>query len=237
MSKSRNAIAVIKFGDNPMYRISLDSIKLYAEKYDLSLIVLDELLITQDSWQGCFCNEKFQLMNWFNRYDRILYLDLDILVNPDAPNIFDVYPSGTWALDESHLPWTQEDAAFFESKYDLQFPTVNGKKRMLNAGVQLLDKSIESVLRQYDPLTFTRSFENGTKGDEQTYWNMLLVKNQYPVNHLDSTWNSLIYPECLHLQPKVRKSRFFLHYAGRTYYPDHSNLIFEDSVNLWSRED
>jgi hypothetical protein len=237
MKKKENAIVVIKFGTNPMYDLSLETIKRYAEyRCNCDLIVLEELVFTKDRHKGHFCNEKFQMRDLFDKYDRLLYLDLDILVSPYAPNIFQIYPEGTWAYDESYLPWTDADASFFESKFNMSFPKIDGRKRMLNAGVQLLDKSIRPVLDQYDPDEFVPSFYNGTQGDEQTYWNMLISRNNYPVNHLDGIWNSLIYPRGLHLQPEVRKNQMFLHYAGRSYYPDFANLIFEDAVSLWGNQ-
>jgi len=62
----------------------------------------DFLNITEKKLGGSVASEKYQIGEMLNDYDRILYLDADLFICPDAPNIFDVVPKDCFGIfDES----------------------------------------------------------------------------------------------------------------------------------------
>ena len=67
----------------------------YCDKYNYELICIKEPLDTSEraqkrspAWQKCLVLSQ----NWSKNYDRIVWVDSDILINPDAPDICDNIP-------------------------------------------------------------------------------------------------------------------------------------------------
>ena len=68
--------------------------KRYAKKHDIDIIAIDKV-IDQDflperslAWQKCLILEHPEVLE----YDQVAWVDSDIVMNPDAPNIFDGIP-------------------------------------------------------------------------------------------------------------------------------------------------
>ncbi len=58
--------------------------------------------ITQPLLGGSVASEKYQVGDMLYDFDRILYLDADLAIDPKAPNIFDVVPADHFGIfDES----------------------------------------------------------------------------------------------------------------------------------------
>jgi len=69
--------------------------KLYAEKYGYDLIISEELWDNSDfgksrcaAWQKCLVLSQ----KWSQDYDRIVWLDTDIIINPNSPDISEGIP-------------------------------------------------------------------------------------------------------------------------------------------------
>lgn len=220
-------IAVCRFPcdgpDSSVYNASLRSISNYASRIGIPVEIIESRLFPSNLPLHV---EKFQIANLLNRYDRILYLDLDILINPAAPNIFDVHKKTdicVMGLEEGQ--YTDVDAAFFERKYNVVFPFINGHRRVINSGVLLLTPGVIPALT-LDINNFTRSFGNGTWGGEQMYFNMNLCRYNITVDFLDSKWNWLLFES----EPMNRRSNaWFVHYASS----ENKQLLLSDNNSLW----
>lgn len=63
----------------------------------------DFINITEPRLGGSVASEKYQIGGMLNKYDRIIYMDADLLIVPDAPNLFDVVPADHFGIfDESY---------------------------------------------------------------------------------------------------------------------------------------
>lgn len=72
--------------------LSLRSVEMYAKKHGADYMLIQDKRI--DWIHPTF--ERFDLFfndDWYEQYDNILYLDTDLIVWPDAPDIFQLYPS------------------------------------------------------------------------------------------------------------------------------------------------
>lgn len=103
----------------------------YCEKYDLGLIVFNEK-ITESTRKNLYW-QKFLLGEFLKRevpwLTNVCYLDTDVVINPAAPNVFDVYDSEKVALisQEKNTPFnldlTRRKLAFFRHNYlDHKYP-------------------------------------------------------------------------------------------------------------------
>ena len=90
MKKNENLVLTISVGDHYKKVASLSEplMKNYAKK-----IKADFLNITEDTPE--YITQKwlkFNIHNLLHTYKRILYVDTDILIREDAPNLFEVVP-------------------------------------------------------------------------------------------------------------------------------------------------
>jgi ADP-heptose:LPS heptosyltransferase/lipopolysaccharide biosynthesis glycosyltransferase len=69
-----------------MLEIARPSFKLYADKIKADFVVIDEEKINA----GYPNLEKFQIGELLDKYDRILYLDVDIIIHPGCPDLFSI---------------------------------------------------------------------------------------------------------------------------------------------------
>jgi hypothetical protein len=97
--KMKNCISVVNIpinqNTNNIYELCIDSIRKYSKKYSIDLIEFNTFKINTNS----IVFEKFQNLELFNLgYDRILQIDADVLINPNAQNIFEVYNDSSFFM-------------------------------------------------------------------------------------------------------------------------------------------
>ena len=83
-----NLILTIAVGDayQRMSALTHPAIKKYAEKIGADFQCITESDCSTPHWA------KFEIYNLLNKYERILYIDTDILVREDTPNLFEIVP-------------------------------------------------------------------------------------------------------------------------------------------------
>jgi len=105
-SRPRCAVVSLRLPGADWIRATEASVEMYAQRHGLELVSLREerLDLTVLRWRRRYRNrhlEKFQIHDLLADYDRILYVDADVLIHPDAPNIFERVPDQAFgAVDE-----------------------------------------------------------------------------------------------------------------------------------------
>tara|TARA_B100001093_G_scaffold277566_1_gene265287 strand:- start:4408 stop:5358 length:951 start_codon:yes stop_codon:yes gene_type:complete len=134
---SKNIITIIALGEDyyaNWYKHSYPCLQKYCKNHKLGLIVFDKDLISKDSklwkkatWQKLLIAET--LKNSSLLVENICNLDADILVNHNAPNIFDKYDPNTIGLVSmiNNLPFSlteaQRKVSFLRHRYyDKKYP-------------------------------------------------------------------------------------------------------------------
>ena len=100
----------------------------YCKKFDLGLIVFDNLLHDYSrldskkiNWQKLLIGDS--LIKLENNIENVLYLDTDILINPFSPNIFHTFNAEKIGLvsKRKNLPYPYEEVirriAFFRNNF------------------------------------------------------------------------------------------------------------------------
>lgn len=108
--------------------------KFYAEKYGYDLIICEELWDNSDfgksrcaAWQKCLVLSQ----DWSQKYDRIVWVDTDIIINPNSPDITENIPEEKiGAVDEFSFPTKEKYQLALSRMYkhweNLGFnPTIN----------------------------------------------------------------------------------------------------------------
>lgn len=167
-----------------------------------------------------FFMQKLGQWDYLQEYDRLLCLDADIMVVPDAPDIFEVFnePGTFCGMDASYT-----DRAHilkpYADKYGIALPVGSypPNPRQINGGVWLLDRDCDL---RYDLADYIPC-----KGYEENFVNYMLAKNNVKVRDTGVKWNKIC---CDTTTP--RRECFFIHHGGWGFDPDWRKLTPEQ---LW----
>ncbi len=79
--------------NNRWMKAGLPSKKEYAKR-----VGADFINIIQPKLGGSVASEKYQIGGMLDRYDRVVYLDADLFIRPDAPSLFEVVPADHFGI-------------------------------------------------------------------------------------------------------------------------------------------
>lgn len=167
--------------------------------------------------------EKSRAKGFLREFDRILFLDCDIIVKPDAPDIFDLDPGCFWVLSETS--WNPCDSQPHHGTLIDRFgpmdcpKTPDGRWHYYNTGVMLFDRSQTEVFDNWDwDRFFCDIFE-------QTYLNGLIIKYGNP-RCFDLKWNCM---QTFHSRRK--EEAWFVHYTDA----DKCGDVAKEDWKKWKR--
>ena len=210
-----------KFEDQA--KLTHPTLKAYADKIGAEFVVIDKSFAPgTPHW------EKFQLYNLLVTYNRIIYLDTDIIVREDCPNLFELVPENKLGIFnegrfENRFASLQE--AYRE--YDVPFPE-KWDGTYYNTGVMVLSRRHRVLFKMPARIVSLGMFEQG-------YINMKIQEldnnkeKEERVFELDYKFNrmTLLDSYCgVH-----RCDSYMVHYAGAPPQVDISRLIREDQAN------
>lgn len=190
---------------NKMAELTHPTIKNYSNRIGADFIVMNSEVIKADD-HGF---EKFQLANILQYYDRVLYLDTDLIISKHCPNLFDI------------VPFT-DLGCFIESNYWMCSSEVDHRERIklsqeklgnigwvtdyFNTGVMILSKRhipIFEIPSQY--IIDLR---------EQTQLNYNTRKYGFWLHDIGLRFNKMDF-----INPLDRFDSYIIHYAGKGFTP------------------
>ena len=203
--KSKNALVTISIGSNynDLAAITLPRMRAYAEKIGVEFHIIDTPPNIPHIKQYCAYWAKISLGELLKRYDRIIYVDLDVLITPIAPNLLDIVSKDKFG-------------ALFETDFDISFDeemsvvqTKNGcvdwDRNYFNVGVMVISQEHRELFQ-------IESGEiGGERYPEQTYLNYKLAKLKLDTEHLSYKFNHMFF---LRQDNQNRHNSYFIHYAG-----------------------
>ena len=197
----KTAVFTIAIGDfyQELSKITHPTIKNYAQKIGADFIVKTETAFPLSHYA------KFEIAQLLDTYDRVLYLDTDILVSPNMPNIFDIVPENcVGMLDESPLGYDEKFKDFlFENAPD-HLANWSKTRKCYNAGVIVCSKKHRNIFRAPD------KFPNHYF--EQSFLNLRLLEEKAEIFDLPHQYNRMIYLDLV--VPEHRLKSYIIHYAG-----------------------
>jgi lipopolysaccharide biosynthesis glycosyltransferase len=220
--KNDTLVFTIAIGENyqRMAKITHPSIRAYAKKIGADFKSLEQQTISKTTphW------DKFMIFDLLNQYTRILYVDTDIIIRDDTPNLFEIVPPFKLGMfNES--PWTnrsQELMIDICKKYGETLPDWDG--RYFNTGVMVLSKQHKYLFKKPEKEIF--SFY------EQTWLNLKIALEKPQMYELPYKYNRL---SCMDkFLGEERFASYIIHYAG---YPNLEwilNLIPKD-IEKWKQ--
>lgn len=214
----KKAIISLAIGNPQPYLVGLNSALEYSKK-----IGADFYVISEPRLKYRFPHfEKLQLLGLFDDgYDRVLYLDGDTIITPDARDIFEEYPDETkfYAYDENSHPdldCMDRDSDVKALPKDFEWEkNEQGKYKYFNAGVMLFSKQHRFCFSGIEDLPDVPEM---WKYAEQTALNYLIAKNGIEWEAIDYSFNRMDLG-----QEDPDKERFkadIIHYAGPCLYKE-----------------
>lgn len=193
--------------------------KAYANKIGADFLAITKSTSSSPHW------EKFQIYDLLNKYERILYIDSDILIRPDSPNIFDIVPKDKLgAFNEA--PWTDgRQISIYETcqAYDVKLPNWNGA--YYNTGVMVISRIHKQLFKKPEK-EFFNFYEQG-------YLNMIFHKTETWMFDLDYKFNRM---SCMdRFTGEERFASYFMHYAG---FPNINMIcgLIADDLKKWQKD-
>lgn len=172
----------------------------YAERHNLDLVVLTDALDNSEralsrspAWQKCLILS----LEPINRYDRVAWLDSDIIINPESPDIFlgvpmdkigaiDCYANpnpGDYAkwLERLYDHWTKRGSSFVRNatptEYHSRFGLTGNFTSVVQTGVLVLSPTYHRDLLQ--------RVYYGYEDKEATEWNYEMRPLSYEILKAD----------------------------------------------------
>jgi len=148
---------------------------------------------------------KLYLGKLLSRFDRIIYIDNDILVKEDAIDLFKIVPEDHLGIFEEGyaFPERKEQFSYFCGQWNTatkkQFDIRQWDKKYYNTGVMVLSKQHRVLFEKPEVEIFNFG--------EQSYLNMLISKCKLKIHKLDVKYNSMTYV-------KGYQKGEFVHYSG-----------------------
>ena len=227
----KEAIITLCIGQD-LHNSAVQSMRLYAERFDKDFFAIVSPKIRQHN----IYFEKYQYLELFKTYERVLYLDSDVLITPNARDIFAWYkdPQKFYAFDENaDNAWMNREKWIDQMDVNFSWP-VNwqGLRKYFNAGIQLVSKH-NTFVQQILSTTFTAK-DFAIDPSDQTALNYLCFKHApYQFESLDYEFNRMDLGE-YDLENK-RYEADFIHYAGPCKYGNGNKIetIANDYKNLY----
>jgi lipopolysaccharide biosynthesis glycosyltransferase len=206
----------------------------YANKVGADFKVIDE-----NKFENNLCFNKLQMLDMLDKYDRILYLDSDVLVGLNCPDLFQEYKYGQMAmLDESPFLDYSKNLKSMAEYYKIDI-NIEDNPTYFNAGVILFDRSHKSFLQMPEELgdsdivngKFTM-FDEYKDFTEQTYFNLMIRKYGIDVEHLSFRYN-----RCELMDSFTKEHRYqsyIIHYAGFQDFDELINVVYKD-IPEWNK--
>jgi ADP-heptose:LPS heptosyltransferase len=227
----KTAVVTICIGEEfgAIAKLTHPTIKAYAEKIKSEFIVINSCKTTPH-W------EKFLFHDLLNKYDRIIYLDTDLIVREDCPNLFDIVPyNQIGAFNEARF--VPREYALLETMkaYDYDPEKINWNGKYYNTGVMVISKCHKVFFKKPD-IEFSNYYE-------QSYLNLMIALEESKKTSEDTplmfdlsyNFNRMT---CLDFSGEVRQAAFIIHYAGFHYFttPTEIASIIDGDIKKWEED-
>jgi len=204
--QAKNLILTIAHGDlySEMAKLTHPSLRAYASKINADFLCITQRKISKTSIHW----EKFQIFDLLNDYDRILFIDTDIIIRDDCPNLFEIVPKDSLGMF-NEAPWTDRSKELLIDccrQYGVTLSGWDGK--YYNTGMMVIGRSHKYLFKK--PEKEYCSFY------EQTYLNMTIAeqvnKKELKMFELEYRYNRMCCMDSV--TGEDRHASYVIHYAG-----------------------
>ncbi|MCF6442841.1 hypothetical protein L1077_25795 [Pseudoalteromonas luteoviolacea] len=208
MEAIKNAVITINIGNkfHKMAEMTIPLMKEYADRIGASFIEINEASNLSYGTEYSAYWAKFELYKYLEKYERIIYLDLDVIVRPHCPSLFEIVPESKFAAlyetDYQRMNSSLEEE-IEEFKSENSYVDWNGD--YFNVGVMVASKQHKNAF------LMELNQKGGNRYPEQTLINYNVIKQGYETYHLPYTFNHMYF---LFIENHKRNESSIIHYAA-----------------------
>jgi ADP-heptose:LPS heptosyltransferase len=216
-----NLVLTIAIGDyhKKISKLTLPTIKAYAEKINCDfLCITDENpeYVTQ-KWN------KFLIYQLLDKYKRILYFDIDIIIRNDTPNLFEIVPKNKLGMFNEGA-YADRNELLSQASYYYNEPIKKHNGKFYNSGVMLIPRKYKSIFK------IPNGFDE-VKTD-QPYINLRIQNDNVEMFDLDYKFNRMAILDSF--CGKSRLDSYVVHYAGA---PENQIIpVIENDIIKWNSD-
>lgn len=218
---SKFAVLTIAIGKDyqNLARLTHPLLRDYAAKIGADLVVIDRQKISIE-WPHY---EKFQIYDLLGRYSRLIYIDTDIVVRDDCPNLFDMVPENKIGMFNEG-EFTDRASALAQACKDYKINLGEWNGHYYNTGVIVASRIHRELFRKPEKEIFNFF--------EQSYLNAMLLSSQARILPLPYAFNRM---KCMDdVTGEHRLMSYMIHYAG--VLENRDEIINSDIVRLRNGE-
>lgn len=182
-----------------LFALSGDSLQAYAYSMEADFLCIHQNMLAGQGFPPHY--NKLKIGDYLQIYDRILYVDCDIIIKPQTPNIFALVPvEAIAAVKESDVYDRSKEVALAQNQLG---QLVNWQGDYFNAGVMVVSKE-HRALFEIPETPFGGDFY------EQTYLNWRCHALNYQIEYLPRQFNYFYDGKVSEIPP----SAHIVHFAG-----------------------
>ena len=227
---AKTAVVTLTMGDGfkAMADVTHPTLKAYADKIGAEFVVINQpkYHVTYPQY------EKFQLYDILTQYSRIIYLDTDVIVRPDTPNLFETVPDHSLGIFNEgafmQLMGVIQDAC---KKFSVSIPKYSGQS--YNTGVMVLSRLHRGIFKhpgvEYN--VYDTGQGHGVYHYEQPFINTQILANDYKVQELPYRYNRMSFMDGL--TGEHRLSSYIVHYAN-AIPPEQRLPVIKNDLESWA---
>ena len=203
-----NVVFTLSLGDGfrELGNTTHPTLKNYADKCGADFLVIDDKFSFTKPYSEAGKPHWAKLGSFrhlLEKYEKVLYIDTDIIIRDDAPNLFEQVEDSLALFKESQF--TDRKSSFIQYMQSVGYPNISDwKGDYYNTGVILANKSHAQLF--VDPPVYIDHFY------EQSYLNLMIEFHKAKVHSLHYKFNRMSCMDQITGEP--RHDCFFLHYAG-----------------------
>ena len=220
----KRVVLTIAAGDfyQDLSKITHPTLKAYADRIKADFIVWTETKGYQPPHY-----KKLEIKKLLDEYERILFIDTDILIRDDAPDLFDIVKEDELGIFEEGQ-FTDRYYPTLEFMAQVGFDPKKWDKKYYNTGVMVISQSHKELF-ELPPIQVNHF-------GEQTYLNVKIAHHKPKINNLSYKYNRM---SCMdEITGEDRHDCYFMHYAGVSVYMSQKDqLIFmKKDLEVWKKD-
>ena len=195
---NRGPLITARMNDHTVFKDSIEITRKYAERCGADYVLFEKPVINffSASMERMRIIEEKQ---WAQKYDNILYIDCDVIIKDDCPNLFELYPQNNLRVCPTLMTkrWLLQKESTIVKRF--------GDKKVIdnyfNGGVILFHKSTLNLMRgklKYRERFSTYAF------DDQSELNWVVMENNIPMTMMSREYNC---------KPQTPRGKM-IHYLG-----------------------
>lgn len=214
------AVVTVAIGDHysKLSVVTHPTIKRYSEKVGADFISITKQKVSRSTphW------EKFQIYDLLKTYDRILYVDTDIIIRKCAPNIFDIIPEDCLGIFNEATFVLHREYAMTRAYEAYGITNIGWDGRYYNSGVMVISRCHRDL--------FIKPKREVANFYEQSFLNIQIQKHATKIFDLPYQFNRMF---CLdQFLGRERYECYFIHYAGLGTPEVCLKVITEEAVRI-----